>query len=255
VLVAGLLLAAGFVTTLAVCWIAAAFVDLWPGSVYTAYVARGAPQGLAAGSTGQVAEVSITETRRTLGTSWGVSYTTTPGVPGQSSPPLVLPLWADPMLRPWATVHDGRELLTSEEWPRDVTFPRTPYAVFAVDLRAYGWPMHALYRVDRYTGWSAGAGTWARDSAVMLPGTTAPDRIATPGPIVLPIGVRLLGLVANTIFFGAAWWAVLAGSRSISRHRRARRLARRGLCLRCGYDLRGTPAGAVCPECGRPRVG
>ena len=36
----------------------------------------------------------------------------------------------------------------------------------------------------------------------------------------------------------------VAGSRS---RRRRRRL---GLCLRCGYDRRGLPAGGRCPECG-----
>jgi hypothetical protein len=33
---------------------------------------------------------------------------------------------------------------------------------------------------------------------------------------------------------------------------RRRRRRRRGLCLACGYDLRGTPSGA-CPECGTSR--
>lgn len=37
----------------------------------------------------------------------------------------------------------------------------------------------------------------------------------------------------------------------IPRRRRARRL-RKGLCLRCGYDLTGNISG-VCPECGTPR--
>lgn len=32
---------------------------------------------------------------------------------------------------------------------------------------------------------------------------------------------------------------------------RAMRRAREGLCAACGYDLAGTAAGAVCPECGR----
>ncbi len=33
-----------------------------------------------------------------------------------------------------------------------------------------------------------------------------------------------------------------------------RRRLRRGLCLECGYDLRGTNPGDVCPECARVRV-
>ena len=33
---------------------------------------------------------------------------------------------------------------------------------------------------------------------------------------------------------------------------RRRRLLRQGLCLHCGYDLRATPTGSPCPECGKP---
>ena len=33
---------------------------------------------------------------------------------------------------------------------------------------------------------------------------------------------------------------------------RIRRRLERGLCVRCGYDLRGSTSG-VCPECGTPR--
>ena len=47
----------------------------------------------------------------------------------------------------------------------------------------------------------------------------------------------------------------LLAFRSIRRRHRARRVARLGLCPKCGYDLRahqsGT-AGPLCPECGTP---
>jgi len=61
-------------------------------------------------------------------------------------------------------------------------------------------------------------------------------------------------LAANAGFFTAlAACAILAGHvlrRMYVRHKQ-RRAARAGRCVRCGYDLRGSPT-AVCSECGMP---
>jgi hypothetical protein len=65
-----------------------------------------------------------------------------------------------------------------------------------------------------------------------------------------PFGYKPIwpGLLFNSAFYGAILWLLWFGP-GISR-RRSRR--RRGLCVSCGYDLRGSAAGAgaKCPECG-----
>ncbi len=62
----------------------------------------------------------------------------------------------------------------------------------------------------------------------------------------LPLHPVWLGLVANACFYGVILWSVSVVPGVI---KRARRL-RRGACVRCGYDLRGSAPGAPCPECG-----
>lgn len=56
----------------------------------------------------------------------------------------------------------------------------------------------------------------------------------------LLLNALVLGIPAH-IYFG--WFAIRRGVRRY-----------RGLCLKCGYDLRGASiANAMCPECGTPR--
>ncbi|MFO0836233.1 MAG: hypothetical protein U0638_14775 [Phycisphaerales bacterium] len=63
----------------------------------------------------------------------------------------------------------------------------------------------------------------------------------------LPIYILPLGFTLNTLFYAAAWFVPLFGIRIARRTLRARR----GLCTRCAYDLRGLAPGASCPECGQ----
>ena len=53
------------------------------------------------------------------------------------------------------------------------------------------------------------------------------------------------GFVVNTVFYAAILWLLTLGPftlRRLIRHKR-------GLCIKCGYDLRGAEH-EVCPECG-----
>ena len=60
----------------------------------------------------------------------------------------------------------------------------------------------------------------------------------------LPVRPIWPGFAVNTVFYAALLWLLTLGpftARRIIRHRR-------GLCIQCGYDLRGSPD--TCPECG-----
>ena len=64
-------------------------------------------------------------------------------------------------------------------------------------------------------------------------------------PRALPTRPIWPGFAINTIFYAAILWLLTLGpftARRIIRHKR-------GHCIKCGYDLRGTSEGG-CPECG-----
>ncbi|HVU64031.1 MAG TPA: hypothetical protein VHC70_08645 [Phycisphaerales bacterium] len=247
------LLAIGAIGTVAICWIPAAYLDVWPGSRESAWLVRNAPAGGPAPASGRVASISINENARALGTGWDVMYSTNSAQSGVSAPPLRIPLWIDADLRPWATAHDGVERLDSADWPRDVCFPSPQYAISAVDIRAFGWPARAMYTVGRWKGFDgANKPTWSLEGGVRIAGTTAPDGHYAPGPITLPIRIRPLGFAIDTLAF-ATGAAVLLAPLVALRHALARAARRRNRCEGCGYDLRATPSDRPCPECGRGR--
>lgn len=73
------------------------------------------------------------------------------------------------------------------------------------------------------------------------------DPWADPYRPPLPYLPLWRGVILNTLFYAAIWWLLLALPRLIRRTLRARR----GLCPRCAYDMRGL-TNAHCPECGPP---
>ncbi len=107
-----------------------------------------------------------------------------------------------------------------------------------------GWPMRALWCCFFWGDYHLGSGpVFAHGLQFRQPNATAGTTLSYP--VILPVHVLWPGLVINTIFYAALLWLITLGQFT------ARRMIRvkRGLCLKCGYDLRGTSGGG-CPECG-----
>ncbi|MFT3686852.1 MAG: hypothetical protein QM783_18350 [Phycisphaerales bacterium] len=110
---------------------------------------------------------------------------------------------------------------TSGAWPRDVI--------------QIGWPARCFWGVGAQSGFGVSDGV-----------APAPEWLESWRYVKfpLPTRVRWAGLMADTAVFGGPLLVVLCVPGVVRRMRRGRK----GLCVACGYDLRG--AGGVCPECG-----
>ncbi len=107
--------------------------------------------------------------------------------------------------------------------------------------RRFGWPMTVRAVEEMYAGDTFGSG--------LIPGLILPtmaDQVMPPASTYHP-----LGLIVNPIIYALPAWAVLMlVGLGLSRRTHRRRVAR-GLCPQCAYDLTGTNAQSLCPECGR----
>ena len=127
---------------------------------------------------------------------------------------------------------------------------------------AFGWPFPALkYKYQWHThpvGFSGRLRWFSSMHGGFMFAAPAPNDASfawREAMHALPYRPVVLGLLVNTLFYGAAVMAVHGGATWL--RRRGRR--RRGLCAWCGYDLCGHDATTVrCPECGnttsRPHV-
>ncbi|MEE8156294.1 MAG: hypothetical protein V3T53_15175 [Phycisphaerales bacterium] len=118
-------------------------------------------------------------------------------------------------------------------------------SLLAVDAYLHveaGWPLRSLSgeRIVPFESaqrWKSGQ-VYTREfrSAAVIPTTPL---------IVRPLRPQSFGFLVNSLIYAAAVWLLVCGPREVRRWLRKRR----GLCITCGYDLRGTEH-AVCPECG-----
>ncbi len=110
---------------------------------------------------------------------------------------------------------------------------------------ARGWPAMTLRCSFDVSGnpqspWTTVAGLPVRDHA------TTGSVIGSPAPpFALPLRPVWPGFAINTIFYATILWLLTLGPFTARRFIRRKR----GLCIKCGYDLRGT-AQMICSECG-----
>ncbi len=145
------------------------------------------------------------------------------------------------------------------EFPLTLRNEHRPWGTFASETpppaefnmgsdSGYGWPRPCLYHrvFTVYDPRTASTVRNSMDGGLVLFGAPASRWDGYRALPLRPIG---RGLAINSILYALLWSVPLFVPGLIrSRHRHGR-----GLCARCGYDLRGSSSGD-CPECG-PRSG
>ncbi|MEE8155134.1 MAG: hypothetical protein V3T53_09310 [Phycisphaerales bacterium] len=146
-----------------------------------------------------------------------------------------------------ALVPTWSRFAVGEPFERFVDSDRIDHELVSYDEYASGWPAHSLRYYGPIYVVRAGSGNVYDESRMTgyfhppLPETMVKRGYRSELPF-LPIWP---GFALNTILYAAFLWVLTLGPFT------ARRIIRRkrGLCPKCGYDLRGT-ARMICSECG-----
>jgi hypothetical protein len=136
------------------------------------------------------------------------------------------------------------------DWPHLMNEPNRWSGSTRV-AQAWGWPLVSLWSGTDYPDGGMTQTVAFRYSIQVLEGANVRNK--------LPCYPCWPGFAINTVFYAAVLWLLFAAPFALRKWRRIRR----GLCPKCGYDLRGSvrphpsplPAGkgaAVCPKCGFP---
>ncbi len=155
--------------------------------------------------------------------------------------------WANPVVRKWW-------ITAASSWDD----PSRQDSRYAAPTRLYahaypteaGWPFFSLDGSVWWTYPISRDGVYGR--SVLRAKASVPIPFGDENPSrQLPCRPIWAGFAINTIFYAAILWLLTLGPFT------ARRMIRRkrGRCIKCGYDLRGTSGvncggGGVCSECG-----
>jgi hypothetical protein len=140
------------------------------------------------------------------------------------------------------------------EWFPDHLAWTTEARAHVLAGEARGWPcraLRALWEIDLRDGVN-GHRVVSGIDLISFPWRTP---VGVTLPRILPLRPIWPGFAINTIFYAAALWVVFLIPGMIKRTRRRFR----GLCIHCGYDLRGQTTAIDgerrCPECGKAMPG
>ncbi len=130
--------------------------------------------------------------------------------------------------------------------PADQVFVSLKIRLFGLPFRALQWELHGVRAGSR----SMEMVQAAASTAGMRTGI---DVSKQAGGIIwqmrrLPLTLIWPGFLVNALFYTAILWLLIPGPFVLRRLIRRKR----GRCIKCGYDLRGSPE-AGCPECGSGR--
>lgn len=123
---------------------------------------------------------------------------------------------------------------------------------------ARGWPLLCL-RYDIRVRWIPRKDGWRVQNVVGVSCGIKIRKSEWPPPedhykysmgYALPLRPIWTGFALNWLFYSVPFWILFIVPGLVRRSWRVRR----GLCLQCGYDLRGS-TGPICPECGWKRKG
>ncbi len=134
-------------------------------------------------------------------------------------------------------------------WALDLLPLEPPEGVLGnAAVEGSGWPVVAMRtRYDEFPGPLGGRSSIRRVTEGILLTPTAEVRLGDMlySAKALPLRPLWPGFAINTIFYAAILWLLAFGPFAVRRVVRRKR----GHCIKCGYDLRGTEQ-EVCPECG-----
>ena len=148
-----------------------------------------------------------------------------------------------PHVKPWPAPTFWTEWKGFGKWLFAVSAPSSDPndSGFSMTVRWSGWPLPVL---EQQIMW------WDWDSPALKDAT---GRKSDP-----PMSLMPLGLILNPIIVSSGTWVLMVAMFFLTVIRRRAKRIRRGLCVRCGYDLAGLQVDSecdsvVCPECGSSR--